>query len=427
MASRKIRAPRTTNKGPDEGGVSINPDHADAYDEFHNDVVGEEEGDSDEDDRDKGKKRRGYGDEEEDANKPPPYMFFDFRKGTEEWPGCCELVDPKRADELLEKATAAAEEAAKKKKKDDDEDGNKKDSGVGTSYSSVAWDSTPDADDEEDVYKLHSDATFETLKDGSSALVLKPGYRLRLKLNDLQEGGDDAKAERERKAAKSKRRAAKYSSSSAWMGGGGGKDMDFWDMDGFNSKKWFKEKINEYTVTIDMKLNEEPPRDGVALFQTALIHSLENKRTGKTTLSRSDGECLINQAGGVGLFGTYGDTTRARLEPGLWRRVVVAVKCTDKQNEKGEIRTWVNTEPGVVLKEESIVANERFSIDPDGFFVFSSAQSGMMPGNISIRTIRVEMTFACDKDVRSNRARDKVHTVCLCSTCGVLSYIHSSL
>ena len=32
----------------------------------------------------------------------------------------------------------------------------------------------------------------------------------------------------------------------------------------------------------------------------------------------------------------------------------------------------------------------------------------MMPGNIAIRTIRVEMCFANDKDVRSNRARDKV-------------------
>ena len=399
-------------KTEDESGVSVNPDHANNFDEFHEDVVGDEEGESDEEDRDKGKKRRGYDDQEDDS-KPPSYMFFDFRKGAEVWPTCCELVDPKRSDELLEKATAAAEEAAKKKKKDDEDETNKKDSGTGTSYSSVAWDSTPDTVEEGDVYKLHPDATFELLKDGSSALVLKPGYRIRLKLNDLQEGGDDAKQERERKAAKSKKRAAQYSASNAWMGGGGGGGsggggFDFWDMDAFSSKKWFKEKINEYTVTIDMKLNEEPPRDGISLFQTALIHSNENKRSGKTTLTRSDGECLINQAGGVGLFGTYGDTTRARLEPGVWRRVVVAVRCIDKQNEKGEIRTWVNTEPGVVLKEESIVANERFSIDPDQFFLFSSAQAGMMPGNISIRTIRVEMTFASDKDVRSNRARDKV-------------------
>ena len=38
----------------------------------------------------------------------PPYMFFDFRKGADVWPSNVELVDPKRADELLEKATAAA-------------------------------------------------------------------------------------------------------------------------------------------------------------------------------------------------------------------------------------------------------------------------------------------------------------------------------
>ncbi len=412
MASRRARKLPTAT---DASGVNVNADHAQEFDDFHDDLLGEDEAGSDEDDRDKGRKKRGFGEEEDDANKLPSYMFFDFRKGADVWPSNVELVDPKRADELLEKATAAAEEAAKKKKKDDDDEGgNKKDSGVGSThnYSSVAWDSTPDVEEEEeDVFKLHPDATFETLKDGSSALIIKPGFRLRLKLNDIQEGGDEAKVERDRKAAKSKKKAAQYSGSS-WMGGGGGggggKDFDFWDMDGFNSKKWFKEKINEYTVTIDMKLLEEPPRDGISLFQTALIHSVENKRTGKTTLSRSDGECLINQAGGVGLFGTFGDTTRARLEPGVWRRVVVAVKCTDKQNEKGEIRTWVNTEPGVVLKEESIVANERFSIDPDNFFLFSSAQSGMMPGSIAIRTIRVEMTFASDKDVRSNRARDKV-------------------
>jgi hypothetical protein len=399
----------------DGGGVNVNPDRANEFDDFNDDLAGDEEGESDDDERDKGKRRPGGFDEPEET-KPPSYMFFDFRKGAETWPTNVELVDPKRAEELLEKATSAAEEAAKKKKKDDDED-NKKDSGTGTggvSFMSGGWDSTPDEDEEDDMCRLHPDAEFETLKDGSSALLLKPGYRLKLKLNDLQEGGDDAKADRERKAAKSKKRAAQYAASNSWFGGGmggmggmGGKDIDLWDMD-FSSKKWFKEKINEYTVTIDMKLNEEPPRDGISLFQTALIHSNENKRTGKFTLSKSDGECLINQAGGVGLFGTYGDTTRARLEVGVWRRVVVTVKCTDKANEKGEIRTWVNTESGVVLKEDAIVANERFSIDPDGFFVFSSAQSGMMPGNISIRTIRVEMTFSNDKDVRSNRARDKV-------------------
>ena len=69
---------------------------------------------------------------------------------------------------------------------------------------------------------------------------------------------------------------------------------DIWDMKGGDYKKWFKSYINEYTITMDIKLLEEPPREGISLFQTALIHSKENKRTGKSVLSKSDGECLGN-------------------------------------------------------------------------------------------------------------------------------------
>ena len=32
----------------------------------------------------------------------------------------------------------------------------------------------------------------------------------------------------------------------------------------------------------------------------------------------------------------------------------------------------------------------------------------MMPGNVSLRTVRVEQTFTNDKEVLANRARDKV-------------------
>lgn len=168
---------------------------------------------------------------------------------------------------------------------------------------------------------------------------------------------------------------------------------------------------------MDIKLLEEPPRDGIALFQTALIHAKENKRSGKTTLTRSEGECIINQAGGVGQLGTFGDVSKAKVDAGVWKRVVIAVSCaesTDK-GKKGEMRTWVGTEPGVVLKEESITANERFAIDPSSLFLFSSAQSSMMPGKVAIRTVRVENYFATDKDVMASRARDKVCSLlCVC-------------
>jgi len=194
-----------------------------------------------------------------------------------------------------------------------------------------------------------------------------------------------------------------YSSNDPWGMSG---DFDLWSSS--VTSRWFKEYVNEYTITMDIKLLEPPPRDGIALFQTALIHAKENKRSGKTTLTRSDGECIINQLGGVGLFGTFGDTTKAKLEVGIWKRVVIAVKCVEGKNEKGELRTWIGTEAGVVLREESLSANERFALDPDNLYLFSSCQSNMMPGNIAIRTLRVEKHFATDEDVKNSRARDKV-------------------
>ena len=45
-----------------------------------------------------------------------------------------------------------------------------------------------------------------------------------------------------------------------------------------------------------------------------MIHARENKKTGKTTLSKSEGECLINQAGGVGQLGSFGDITKLYLQ-----------------------------------------------------------------------------------------------------------------
>ena len=67
-----------TEKVEYESGVSVHPDHANNFDEYHEDVVGDEECGSDEEDRDKGKKRRGY-DEQKDDSKPPSYMLFDVQ------------------------------------------------------------------------------------------------------------------------------------------------------------------------------------------------------------------------------------------------------------------------------------------------------------------------------------------------------------
>lgn len=254
---------------------------------------------------------------------------------------------------------------------------------------------------------LHPEAQFETLRDGSTALVLQPGYRLKLSLADIFEGGDAGREARLKKEQKEKKRTQKYANEFAGFGyDPWGKDSGGW---GTGGGKWaVKKYLNEYTITFDIKLLEEPPRDGLALYQTALIHSKENKRTGKIDISRSDGECMINQAGGVGIFGTYGDTTKAFVKAGNWKRVVISVRNTDDPNGKGELKTWVGTDAGVVLKEDAFTTNDRFAIDPSSFYAFSSAQSAMMPGKVAIRAIRIESKAFDDNDVKANRARDKL-------------------
>ena len=81
-------------------------------------------------------------------------------------------------------------------------------------------------------------------------------------------------------------------------------------------------------------------------------------------------------------MGSFGDTAKAKVEAGAWKRVVISVKCCAKgQGNKGEMRTWVDAEPCVVIKDESMVEEGRFSIDPEnGIFVFSSGKGTMMPG-----------------------------------------------
>ena len=104
MARTKKTAVRKQANIP-QTNVEVGADHENDFDDFEDDVMGGEDVDSEDDERDKKKRRH---EEEEDPNKMPPYMFFDFRKGAEGWPSCVEFVDPKRADELLEKATTAA-------------------------------------------------------------------------------------------------------------------------------------------------------------------------------------------------------------------------------------------------------------------------------------------------------------------------------
>jgi len=253
--------------------------------------------------------------------------------------------------------------------------------------------------------------------------VVAPGWRLKLNLGDLLKGGDEKKDERKRAAAKKAKDAAKRKKIAEKRGGGGYGGYggygggyvgyDAWGTGGsgaggsaYKSEKYYKDTIGEWTVTMDVKLNDAPPREGVSLLHTALIHSEETK--GRTKLKPTEGEAVVNCDGGVGQLGTFGDVTKACVLAGKWHRVVVAVKVASGEGKKGELRTWVDTVPGCVLKSEAVVAGGRFEVDLDGLFLFSSSDPNMMPGNVSLRTVRVEQSFTNDKLVLENRARDRV-------------------
>ena len=61
-----------------------------------------------------------------------------------------------------------------------------------------------------------------------------------------------------------------------------------------------------------------------------------------------------------------------------------------------------------------VVAPGRFELDLEHLFLFSSTDATMMPGNILLRTVRVEQSVSTDASVLAGRARDKVRVwVCL--------------
>jgi len=178
------------------------------------DLLGADDSDSDEDFDFKGAKGRKAPPKKDDENKLPDYMFFDFRRGPGDFPANCEIIDPIKAEVLLEKQTAQALETLKSKKKDNDD--GKGGADAADESLAVGWgDEMPAAAEEtelnlEELETQLREATFEELNDGSMALVMKPGYRLRLTLKDLMDGGDATRAEREKQKKKKKKKMSKY-------------------------------------------------------------------------------------------------------------------------------------------------------------------------------------------------------------------------
>lgn len=168
--------------------------------------------------------------------------------------------------------------------------------------------------------------------------------------------------------------------SSGWWGGGFGAIGGFGGFGGGFGWGNFDTTVNAYTITMDVKVVEPPPSDaGVALMQTRLVHASPSEGVNSTNaltaasvdsdkvatqqgegggLRTSEGELVVTPGGGVGALGRYGDVTGpAKLETGMWRRIVLVVECKGKYVESGAA---TGGEGGVGLSaKESVEAHER--------------------------------------------------------------------
>lgn len=311
-------------------------DYEKDYDSFEKEIKGKNPEDQDSDgeefDFERFEKPKGRpGERDGDAQgekKNPDFMFFDFRGGSGAWPSNVEYVDPQRGDTLVQKATEDAEAAIKEKMRETEEEGGdvKKESGSGAVTTEVVDDWDDATTETKTVEKaatkgdsedggIHPEARFEVLKDGSTALIIQPGCRLKINLKELLQGGDEMREKRKADELRAKKNASKYSGGyggyfsypSAVSGGYGGFDGKDegkgvgpragagaggvkGGKEGVGGAAWggawgnwkpAKQYINEYTITMDVKLQDEPPREGLSVFQTSLVHVKESKRTGK--------------------------------------------------------------------------------------------------------------------------------------------------
>eukprot|EP00750_Incisomonas_marina_P014138 INCI17609.11.p1 GENE.INCI17609.11~~INCI17609.11.p1 ORF type:complete len:5029 (+),score=1065.32 INCI17609.11:298-15384(+) len=330
-----------------------------------------------------------------DENKTP-HLLLDFRRGKSDWPDGVEVVNEEKYKALLQKEK---DEIAKKTAKKEPGKEGINTQGMGSQDMNAAtvgfsgiygmsWDSIIDLSDSDDsdkedegdggdggfaTYKTLDDvrtvapdeAKFEILSDGSTALVLKPGQRLK---------------------------------------------VDFADMGGAWGAYAQAEMKDEYTLTIDFKLLDPIPPPGLSIFQTALCHAAGGKDA-KGAVRQTDGECKISGAGGVGNFGTFGDTSEAKIEPNQWNRVVITVKCVGDGTDnkvKGEMMTYLNGQPCAKIKRKEISSRDRFSLNDKELYFFSSGKVAMMGSTVAIRTVRIDSVCQSPDQVKSSKAQDKI-------------------
>ena len=212
---------------------------------------------------------------------------------------------------------------------------------------------------------------WETQKDQSKALVLEPKQRLKLPLDELKEAAG------------------------------------------------FFGNLDSYTITVDMKIPERLENQVISLYQTRL------KRKGST----NEGEALINESGGIGQFGNYGDTSKVKIEVGRRQRVVITVDCKGTfllkeihnttnnmythNTGDGTMTTYVDAKKcAEITRSGMFIPGERFSLDCEkGLYLFSSGKEDLMPGGVAITLVRVDSYCMTEAEVKQQRMRDRVFNI----------------
>eukprot|EP01043_Picozoa_sp_COSAG02_P069368 COSAG02_NODE_11855_length_1642_cov_1.685677_1_plen_504_part_10 len=278
---------------------------------------------------------------------------------------------------------------------------------------------------------------FDELADGSTALVLPAGSRLKLDLQALVNDDWKERAAGKVTKKKKKKKATAMRHGPGLPGGSGMLGVEGTGVGGgyYGERKKKKDFIGAYTITMDIKLDKEPPAQGLSLFQARVAFLDQGPDGNGKAIVSSDGDCVINSAGGVGRLGAYGDVTKAKVEAQRWRRVVITVKCAGEKDagsqdnsaqggifgqaapqqakstkEKSGMHTYVDSKACAAVEGQGgeFASKGRYSIDADhGLLLFSSTDMASMPG-VAVRYVRVDKVCAGKKQVEQDRARDRV-------------------
>lgn len=171
-----------------------------------------------------------------------------------------------------------------------------------------------------------------------------------------------------------------------------------------------KQRANRFTITIDLKVLSDIPSEGISLLQTRLCH-VKRSKGGRVRVSETDGECRVSSAGGIGLFGSYGDTTKRRIQKGKWTRVALSVRCVGDGTDDakpGRMSTYIDGHKCATIKRKELSTNGRFCLDSGKMYFFSSQKASMMGVSLAVRTIRIDHAFLSSKEIMARRAQDRI-------------------